>query len=82
MAKGKREFKIIVEQDEDGFFVASVPALPGCYTQAKTLKELRKRIRQAILLCLEVAQKDPEYRKKIEAFISEPIFIGLETIKV
>lgn len=80
MAKGKREFKIIVEQDEDGFFVASVPALPGCYTQAKTLKELRKRIRQAILLCLEVAQKDPEYRKKIEAFISEPIFIGLETI--
>lgn len=80
MAKGKREFKIIVEQDEDGFFVASVPALPGGYTQAKTLKELRKRIRQAILLCLEVAQKDPEYRKKIEAFISEPIFIGLETI--
>lgn len=57
MAKGKGEFKIIVEQDEDGFFVASVPALPGCYAQAKTLKELRKRIRQAILLCLEVAQR-------------------------
>lgn len=78
----ERQFKIIIEQDEDGCFIASVPALPGCYTQAKTLPELRKRIKEAILLCLEVAQDDPNYRRKMKFFASDPIFIGLETIKV
>jgi len=58
MAKVQRQFRVIIEQDEDGFFVASVPALPGCCTQAKTLDELNKRIREAILLCLEVAKPE------------------------
>jgi predicted RNase H-like HicB family nuclease len=82
MAKKLQEFKIIIEQDEDGYFVASVPALPGCHTQAKTFPELKKRIREAILLCLEVAGTDSQYRKSIQAFSYEPAFIGLETIKV
>lgn len=82
MPKEKKEFKIIIEQDEDGYFIASVPALPGCHTQAKTLRELRKRVREAILLCLEVAKTDPQYRKRIKESLYEPIFIGLETIKV
>lgn len=43
-----------VEKDADGFFVASVPALPGCHTQARSLDELMKRVREAIELCLEV----------------------------
>lgn len=47
-------FKIVVEKDEDGIFVASVPALPGCYTQGKTYEEVSERIREAILLNLEV----------------------------
>ncbi len=50
----KREFTIIIEQDEDGIYVASVPELEGCHTQAKTLDELRERIREAIQLYLEV----------------------------
>ena len=50
----KKEFKILIEQDEDGFFVASVPELHGCHTQAKSLDVLMKRIREAIELCLEV----------------------------
>ena len=62
MAKKEKQFKVIIERGEDGFFVASVPALPGCYTQAKTMTELTKRIREAILLCLEVARVDPQYR--------------------
>lgn len=82
MAKKIQQFKIIIEQDEDDFFVASVPALPGCHTQAKTLPELKKRIREAILLCLEVAKTDLQYRKNIRAFSYEPSFVGLETIKV
>ena len=50
----KKEFTIIIEQDEDGIYVASVPELDGCHTQAKTLDELRDRIKEAIELYLEV----------------------------
>lgn len=50
-----REFTVVVERDEDGFLVASVPALPGCHTQARTMDELLERIREAIELCLEVS---------------------------
>lgn len=82
MAKEKKQFKIIIERDEDGFFIASVPALPGCYTQAKTLPELTKRVREAILLCLEVAKTDPQYRANLRMFSYEPAFIGLETVTV
>lgn len=49
-----RQFDVVVEKDTDGFFVASVPALPGCHTQAKSLDELMSRIKEAIELCLEV----------------------------
>jgi len=51
-----REFNVVIEKDEDGYFVASVPALRGCHTQAKSLDVLMKRIREAIELCLEVEQ--------------------------
>ncbi|MDW7728204.1 MAG: type II toxin-antitoxin system HicB family antitoxin [Candidatus Methanoperedens sp.] len=50
----KKEFTIVIEQDEDGIYVASVPELEGCHTQAKTLDELRERITEAIQLYLEV----------------------------
>ncbi len=82
MAKAKGQFNVIIERDEEGYFIASVPALPGCYTQAKTLPKLTKRIREAILLCLEVAKTDFQYRKRIKAFASEPVFVGIETVKV
>jgi predicted RNase H-like HicB family nuclease len=51
-----KEFNIIIEEDVDGFFVASVPELRGCHTQAKSLDILMKRIREAIELCLEVEE--------------------------
>ena len=53
----KREFTIVIEQDEDGIYVASVPELEGCHTQAKTLDELRERVNEAIQLYLEVESK-------------------------
>ena len=58
MEKRKKicEFNVIIEKDEDGYFVASVPALRGCHTQAKSLDVLMKRIREAIELCLEVEE--------------------------
>ena len=48
------QFDVIIEQDAEGYFVASVPALPGCHTQAKSLDVLMKRIREAIELCVDV----------------------------
>ena len=47
---GKRTFTVLIEKDEDGIFVASVPSLKGCYTQAKTMDELLARIQEAIEL--------------------------------
>ena len=52
-----KEFNVVIEKDEDGFFVASVPSLRGCHTQAKSLDVLMKRIKEAIELCIEV--EDP-----------------------
>ena len=48
-----REFIVVVEQDSEGYFVASVPALKGCHTQARTMEEMWSRVREAIELCLE-----------------------------
>ncbi len=51
-----REFNVVIERDEDGYFVASVPELRGCHTQAKSLDVLMKRVKEAILLCLEIEE--------------------------
>ena len=51
-----REFNVVIEKDADGYFVASVPALRGCHTQAKSLDVLMRRIKEAIELCLDVEE--------------------------
>ncbi len=51
--KSKRKFTVLIEKDEGGYYVASVPALRGCHTQAKNLDTLMKRVREVIELCLE-----------------------------
>ena len=68
----KRKFSVIIERDDEGFYVATVPELRGCHTQAKSLDTLMKRIREAIDLCLEV---ENEVGKPSE-------FIGLQRISV
>lgn len=50
----RRVFDVLVERDEDGWLVASVPGLRGCHTQARTVEELVERVREAVELCLEV----------------------------
>lgn len=52
----RNEFNIVIERDTEGFFIASVPVLERCYTQAKSLDVIMKRIREAIKLCLEVEE--------------------------
>ncbi len=47
------QFNVLIEKDEDGYYVATVPALKGCYTQAKSMEELIPRVREVIELCME-----------------------------
>jgi predicted RNase H-like HicB family nuclease len=68
----KREFSVIVERDEDGYYVASVPELRGCHTQARSLDKLIERVREAIELCLEVESDLPTTTE----------FVGLQRVAV
>jgi predicted RNase H-like HicB family nuclease len=67
-----RQFDVVIERDEEGYYVASVPQLVGCHTQARSLDEVTQRIREAIELCLEV-QGVPE--QSLE-------FIGIQRITI
>jgi predicted RNase H-like HicB family nuclease len=66
-----REFNVIIERDEEGYYIASVPELQGCHTQAKSLDKLMERIREAIELCLEV-----------EGDVQTHEFIGVQRVAV
>ena len=69
-----REFVVVIERDEDGWYVASVPELRGCHTQARSLDTLSKRIKEAIVLCLQVTN---EHTAK-----SSLEFVGLQRVAV
>lgn len=56
------KFTVLIEKDESGFYIASVPALKSCYTQARTLDELFERIEEAIRLSLEVEGAPDDYQ--------------------
>ncbi len=68
----KKEFDVVIELDSEGYYVASVPTLQGCHTQAKSLDQLVERIKEAIELCLEV---DNSYNPSNQ-------FIGIQRIAV
>lgn len=55
-----KDFSVIIEWDAEGYYVASVPALRGCHTQAKSLDELMARVREAVELCPEVQGEPAE----------------------
>ncbi|MFH1112899.1 MAG: type II toxin-antitoxin system HicB family antitoxin [Pseudomonadota bacterium] len=65
-------FNVIVERDEDGYYVATVPELRGCHTQARSLDTLMERVREAIDLCLEEQERP----------ISSSEFVGVQRITV
>jgi predicted RNase H-like HicB family nuclease len=67
-----RHFDVVIERDEEGYYVASVAQLPGCHTQARSLDEVTQRIREAIELYLE-AEGAP--RESLE-------FIGIQRITI
>ena len=55
----KHRFTVLIERDEDGVLVATVPSLKSCYTQAKTMEELLPRIKEVIELCLQEEEPVP-----------------------
>ena len=60
MKKTKKKiyhFPVVIEQDEMGYYIGKVPALRSCYTQAKTLPELYKRLNEVVGLCVEVEKE-------------------------
>ncbi|MGH8103730.1 MAG: type II toxin-antitoxin system HicB family antitoxin [bacterium] len=70
---GKKEFLVVIERGEDGYFIGSVPEIHGCHTQGRTLDELMKNIREVILLCLEATGDNPPETAD---------FMGVQRIKV
>lgn len=68
----KYNFTILIEKDEDGIYVASVPSLKGCHTQAKTVEELLPRVKEAIELCLEVENDE----------LLQNEFVGVQQVEV
>ncbi len=67
-----RQFDVVIERDEEGFYVASVPQLPGCHTDATSLDDLMVEIREAIELCLEVEGQEP----------SSLEFVGIQRVTI
>ena len=55
----KYKLSVLIERDEDGYLVATVPSLKSCYTQAKTMEELMPRIREVVELCLQEETPTP-----------------------
>jgi predicted RNase H-like HicB family nuclease len=68
-----REFTVVIERDEDDYFVGTVPQLKGCHTQAKSLDELMKRMKEAVQLCLDAEGEVGE---------DELHFVGVQRIAV
>jgi len=64
-----------IEKDpETGLYVAIVPGIPGAHTQAKTLDELQKNLKEVVELCLE--EMDPESKNNL------PVFVGIQQVEV
>ncbi len=65
-------FVVLIEQDSQGWFVAKVPSIQGCYTQGKSIPQVLERIKEAIQVCLEAEEIELPQMK----------FIGLQTVQV
>lgn len=71
---GTYRYKVIIEQDEDGLFVASCPALQGCYTEGETYEEALENIKDAIRLHIE-ARRELGEPVPVESVIEEVMVV-------
>jgi predicted RNase H-like HicB family nuclease len=68
----KKQFYVIIEQDEDGIYIGEVPQLRACYSQGKTIDELLSNIREVIEMCLEEIEEETKFSQ----------FVGIQTISI
>lgn len=66
------KYSVVIERDEDGLYIASIPELPGCHTQARSIDEVMSRIKEAAELYLEATGLEP----------SENEFVGIQILEV
>jgi predicted RNase H-like HicB family nuclease len=66
-------YTVLIEQDEDGVFIAKVPDIPGCYTQGKNVEQVMERIKEAIRVCLEAEELEDILPLK---------FVGIQQVEV
>jgi predicted RNase H-like HicB family nuclease len=66
-------YTVLIEQDEDGMYIAKVPDIPGCYTQGKNVEQAMERIREAIQVCLEAEELEDILPLK---------FVGIQQVEV
>ncbi len=59
MRTQEKTYTVIIEQDEDGMYIAKVPNISGCYTQGKTVTEATDRIKEAISSCSKDEDVEP-----------------------
>lgn len=70
--ENETDFTVLIEQDEDGLYIARVPEIEGCYTQGKTLEEAVNRIKEAVEVCLQADREE----------INPMRFVGIQKIRV
>lgn len=71
------QFQAVIEQDEDGYYVADAPALQGCHTQGRTFEEAIENIREVIAMCVQELREegrsiDPRY----------PEIVGIKMVEI
>lgn len=66
-------YTVLIEQDEDGVFIAKVPDIPGCYTQGKNVEHAMERVKEAIQVCLEAEELEDILPLK---------FVGIQQVEV
>ena len=71
MTSNQQEFYVLIERDEDGYYIGEVPQLKACYSQGKTIDELMKNMKEVIKLCLEEESEN-----------SKTEFVGIQKIVV
>jgi predicted RNase H-like HicB family nuclease len=66
-------YMVLIEQDEDGIYIAKVPDIQGCYTQGKSVEQAMERIKEAIRVCLEAEELEDVLPLK---------FVGIQQVEV
>ena len=68
-----KKFTVLIEQDEDGMFIGSIPTIPSCYADGKTQEEMLDSLRDVLRLCL----------RNIDVKVLEKTrFVGIQNVKV